>query len=77
VSKIGKMSLFSRLNNINDISLDKEFANLCGISQTELEFNFKEHIDTFAKIEEKDRNELLASLKRWYNGYSWNGQTTL
>lgn len=77
VSKIGKMSLFSGLNNINDISLDKEFANLCGISQAELEFNFKEHIETFAKIEEKDRNELLDLLKKWYNGYSWNGQTTL
>jgi Predicted AAA-ATPase/PD-(D/E)XK nuclease superfamily len=77
VSKIGKMSLFSGLNNINDISLDKEYANLCGISQDELESNFKEHIDTFAKIEEKERIEILDLLKRWYNGYSWNGQTTL
>lgn len=77
VSKIGKMSLFSGLNNINDISLDKEYANLCGISQTELEYNFKEHIDAFAKIEEIETNELLELLKRWYNGYSWNGHTTL
>ena len=77
VSKIGKMSLFSGLNNINDISLDNEYANLCGISQKELESNFKEHIDIFAKIEAKGRSELLELLKKWYNGYSWNGQTTL
>jgi hypothetical protein len=41
VSKIGKMSLFSGLNNINDISLDKEYANLCGISQVELEIKIE------------------------------------
>lgn len=77
VSKIGKMSLFSGLNNINDISLDIEYANMCGISQEELESNFNEHIDNFAKIEAKERIELLELLKKWYNGYSWNGQTTL
>jgi hypothetical protein len=77
VSKIGKMSLFSGLNNINDISLDNEYANLCGISQEELEFNFKEHLENFAKIEAREKTELLELLKRWYNGYSWNGQSTL
>ena len=77
VSKIGKMSLFSGLNNINDISLDREYANLCGISQTELEVNFKEHIDNFVRVEDKKIIEVLELLKRWYNGYSWNGQTTL
>jgi hypothetical protein len=77
VSKIGKMSLFSGLNNINDISLDQEYANLCGISQSELESNFEKHINHFANIEEKQRSEVLDLLKKWYNGYSWNGQTTL
>jgi Predicted AAA-ATPase/PD-(D/E)XK nuclease superfamily len=77
VSKIGKMSLFSGLNNINDISLDREYANLCGISQTELENYFKEHINAFALIQNREKVEILELLRIWYNGYSWNGETTL
>jgi Predicted AAA-ATPase len=57
------MSLFSERNNINDVSLDNEYAILCGISQKELDYNFKEHIDIFAKIDGKERNELLKLLK--------------
>ncbi len=77
VSKVGKLSLFSGLNNITDISLDLKFANICGISQTELEFYFEPHISVYAQKHQKTSAEVLMILKKWYNGYSWNSIDTL
>jgi Predicted AAA-ATPase/PD-(D/E)XK nuclease superfamily len=77
VSKIGKLSLFSGLNNITDISLDTKFANICGISQNELNFYFEDYIKTYANKHQKNVSEVLSILKNWYNGYSWNSIDTL
>ncbi len=64
VSKFSKVSLFSGLNQLNDISLDKRFAEICGYTQRELEEVFRE------ELEDKD----LELIKCWYNGYSWLGE---
>lgn len=77
VSKIGKMSLFSGLNNINDISLDADYANICGITQKELQENFEEYIIRLSKNLNKTVDSTNVLLKNWYNGYSWNGIDTL
>jgi Predicted AAA-ATPase/PD-(D/E)XK nuclease superfamily len=77
VSKIGKLSLFSGLNNIRDISLSDDFANMCGISQEELEKSFQLHIEAFASKQSFDKEFLLKHLKLWYNGYSWDAKETL
>jgi hypothetical protein len=77
VSKIGKMSLFSGLNNINDISLDQEYANICGITQNELLQYFDVYINRLAEGLNKNIPETTELLKNWYNGYSWNGIDTL
>jgi len=61
VSKFSKVSLFSGLNNLNDISLDKRYGTLCGYTQEELESVFCDYLDGV------DFNQL----KRWYNGYSF------
>jgi hypothetical protein len=67
VSAFSKVSIFSDLNNISDISLDRLAVDLVGITQQELESYFAE------EMQEIDAD----LLKRWYNGYSWNGKTTL
>jgi hypothetical protein len=61
VSKFAKVSLFSGLNQLEDISLSKEYGNICGYTQEELEIYFKEYLEG-VNIEE---------VKEWYNGYSF------
>ncbi len=61
VSKFAKVSLFSGLNQLKDISLDKRYANICGYTQNELENYFKEYLEG-VNIEE---------IREWYNGYNF------
>jgi hypothetical protein len=75
VSKFAGVSIFSGLNNINDITVDKKYAALCGYTQEELENNFSEQITTAAEALELDRTDLLERIRFWYNGYSWDGKT--
>ncbi|MFZ9034647.1 MAG: ATP-binding protein [Francisellaceae bacterium] len=65
VSKFSKVSLFSDLNNLNDITLDGQYADICGYNQAELEASFKAHLDE-GQVDYK-------LLKRWYNGYNFTG----
>ncbi|MDW8087035.1 MAG: AAA family ATPase, partial [Candidatus Calescibacterium sp.] len=64
VSKFSKVSLFSGLNQLNDITLDERYSTICGYTQRELE-------DVFA-AELSGLN--LEDIKIWYNGYSWLGE---
>jgi hypothetical protein len=75
VSKFAGLSVFSALNNPEDITLSKDFATICGITQEELESYFPEHLDAAAKELSKTRDELLENIQEWYNGYSWDGKT--
>jgi hypothetical protein len=62
VSKFTQVSLFSDLNNINDISMDLEYNEICGISQEELDCYFIKELEAY------DRDKI----KEWYNGYRWH-----
>ncbi len=77
VSKFSKLSLFSGLNQITDITLHKIFSNICGISQQELESTFQEYIFDLQSSLEMERDEVLSKIKLWYNGYSWDGESTV
>jgi Predicted AAA-ATPase/PD-(D/E)XK nuclease superfamily len=77
VSKFTKVSIFSDLNHLNDITLNKKFANIVGYTQAELENNFEEYIEEVQNELEMERNALLDKIKLWYNGFSWNGEATL
>jgi hypothetical protein len=66
VSKFSKVSLFSGLNILNDISLSQQYADICGYTQSEVEESFADYISD-GKVD-------LAKLKRWYNGYNFAGQ---
>src|SRR5574344_655871 len=63
VSKFTKTSIFSGLNNLVDISLDKEFGDICGYSQNDVETTFKPYLDGVD----------MSELKSWYNGYNFLG----
>jgi hypothetical protein len=77
VSKFSGLSVFSALNNPNDITLDRKYASLCGYTQEELEYYFPEYIDDMAAYMQKTPKELLADIRRWYDGYSWDGKTSV
>jgi hypothetical protein len=78
VSKFTKVSLFSKLNNLNDLTIDPNYATMMGYTQTELESNFADYIDEVAKkFPDLTRQELLEEVKNWYNGYSWDGKNTM
>ncbi|CBL47279.1 conserved hypothetical protein [gamma proteobacterium HdN1] len=63
VSKFSKVSLFSGLNNLQDITLDARYSTICGYTDQDVDSVFA------AELEGLDRSEI----KRWYNGYNWLG----
>ena len=69
VTKFSKISIFSDLNNLKDISLHETYAGICGITQKELEDNFEPEIQALAERQELDYPQAIAALKQWYDGY--------
>ena len=63
VSKFSKVSIFSGLNNLDDISLDPNYGNICGYTEEDLDKVFGEHLQAV------DREQL----RYWYNGYNFLG----
>jgi hypothetical protein len=72
VSKFAKVSVFSGMNNLTDISMDRRYTTLCGVSQQELQSNFATAIEQLASEEKLDKSQMLAKLKYWYNGYRFH-----
>jgi Predicted AAA-ATPase/PD-(D/E)XK nuclease superfamily len=73
ISKFSKVSIFSHLNNLKDISLAEQYATLTGYTQEELEFYFDDYLQEIQTKLKLSREELLKHTKAWYNGYSWDG----
>jgi hypothetical protein len=76
VTKFTKTSVFSGLNNLRDITMAEEYANICGIAIEDLDTYFGEHIEDLKTLDrfkqyESVRDEILF----WYDGYSWDGET--
>ena len=69
VTKIGKMSVFSGLNNLNDISMDDCYADICGISEMELREYFDESVHGLALKYGIAKDECYERLARMYDGY--------
>jgi len=69
VSKFSKVSVFSDLNNLTDLTMRKSTATLLGYTQSEVEDNFPEHIAALGDELDKDRKDVLTDLRDWYNGY--------
>ena len=78
IAKFAKVSLFSDLNHLMDLTMHPKFATAYGYTQTELEASFADYLHAFlAKNEEYTMESLLEKIKEWYNGYSWDGKTRL
>lgn len=72
VSRFGKLSVFSGLNNIRDISFNNEYSAICGITEEELKMNFQKGLTELAEEYGRSLEEEIASLKRWYDGYHFS-----
>ena len=69
VTKFSKVSVFSDLNNLNDISMDDRYNGICGISQQELHDVFDEEIGKLAVANEQSKEEAYETLRQRYDGY--------
>jgi len=69
VSKFTRLSVFSALSNIVDVSQKDEFATMFGYTEEELSANFEEHLRAHARIMGKSYEEYRAEMKWWYNGF--------
>ncbi len=77
ISRFSKVSIFSDLNNLTDLTFNKYYHNICGYTQDELISYFMPHIERLALENQLSLEETLERIKIWYNGYSWNGKERL
>ncbi len=77
ISKFSKMGVFSAMNNLFDISLSKDCADIVGYTQSELEDNFNEWINLAASKVNINSSELLKKLRDYYDGFCFDGKTHL
>lgn len=69
VTRFSKLSVFSDLNNLDDISLNPDFAALCGITEDELRHSLTDGVREFAEELHIDADQMLRTLKHNYDGY--------
>ncbi len=69
VARFSKVSIFSDLNNLDDISLENAFADLCGWTEEELINTFRQGIENLASEMEEDFDSTLNALRDFYDGY--------
>ncbi|MDR2424529.1 MAG: ATP-binding protein, partial [Prevotellaceae bacterium] len=72
VTKFSKVSVFSDLNHLEDISLNDNYSGVCGISETEIKAYFEPEIANLAEKMGKTREITLAELKKHYDGYHFS-----
>lgn len=72
VSKFAKVSIFSGLNNLEDISMSGDYSMLCGYTEDELQYYFREHIHNFSRTHHIRKQRLLTTIRQWYNGFRFS-----
>ena len=72
ITKFSQVSIFSELNNITNVSMDDEYAGICGITKEELLENMSDDIDMLADALEYSREMMIAKLKENYDGYHFS-----
>jgi hypothetical protein len=72
VTKFSQVSVFSDLNQLNDISMDYDYGTLCGITHEELVQNFSPEIEAFAKVNGLTKEETIEQMTRQYDGYHFH-----
>ena len=74
ISKFSKVSIFSHLNNLSDLTLHRAYATLTGYTPSELKHYFAPHLQAAGQALELSAEALLDHIREWYNGYSWDGR---
>jgi hypothetical protein len=72
VTKFSKVSVFSKLNNLRDITMSEPFATMYGYTQDEVEHYFGDRIDELADKNKIDRKEYRETIRQWYNGFRFH-----
>ena len=72
VTKFCHVSLFSKLNNLTDITMDYDYASMLGYTQEELETYFADRIELASKQLNMPKDRLLPKIKAWYDGYRFH-----
>jgi hypothetical protein len=75
VSKFSRISIFSGLNNLNDLTMSDKYTAVCGYTQKELLSYFDSYIEELAISEAQTKDDIIKQIKDNYNGYSWDGKT--
>lgn len=75
ITKFSQLSIFSELNNINNISMDNEYAGICGITIDELLTYMSYDIDMLAETHDLTREAAIAKLKESYDGYHFSAES--
>ena len=74
VSRFSRVSIFSELNNLKDITMNEDYSDMLGYTQEELESNFFSYLSEFAKKRNEPIINLLSKLKQQYNGYRFSSR---
>ncbi len=78
ISKFTQVSLFSGLNNLNDITLNDYYADLLGYTEEEIRNNFSDHLKSIVlklQNDQKDEEQLIMEMRSWYNGYRFSPES--
>ena len=71
VTKFSKVSVFSELNNLEDISFTQSYATLLGYTTQEIQTNFTEQIELLSEDHNQPKQQIMSKLQSWYNGYQF------
>ncbi len=72
ITKFSQLSIFSEINNLDNISMFDQYSAICGISKTELLNDMKPDVELLAKANGKTFDEMVAELKAYYDGYHFS-----
>jgi hypothetical protein len=73
ISKFSKVGVFSKLNNLNDLSMDEDYGTMLGYTEEELNEYFTEHLEAVAKKRKIPVDELVELVRHNYNGFCFDG----
>jgi hypothetical protein len=77
VSKYGKLSIFSDLNNLKDVTNHYELGDICGLTEEEIRTKLYSYIEAISKRNKLSVESIFNNIKFWYDGYSWDGTTNI
>lgn len=72
ITKFSQLSIFSELNNLNVISMDNDYASICGITEEEMQTQMRQEIEEFSKSLGTNFDQACSALKRKYDGYHFS-----